>query len=82
MSCPGPPAIVEVPQTLKAIVPFLNAANQFENRDPVIAYYCRVYAANLGIKANDSSSKKLLLDLMIHLETYKKIHAPQNEGIG
>ena len=82
MSCPAPPAISDVPQPLKSIVPFLNAANQFEKRDPVIAYYCRVYAANLGIKVNDPGCKKVLLDLMLHLETFKKIHGPLNEGIG
>ena len=65
------------------MIPYLNAAVQFEKKDVVISYYCRVYAANLGIKCKglDADSKKVLLSLMSHLETFKKAHSAQNEGL-
>lgn len=32
---------VQVPPSLKAISPFLKTAQEYDKRDPVVAYYCK-----------------------------------------
>lgn len=64
----GPP-----PAELKALVPFVQRANELRVADQVVAYWCCYYAAQLGITANATGkdAKLYLLDLMDTLEALK-----------
>lgn len=63
-----------VPVSLKAISPYLKTAQEYDKRDPVVAYYCRLYAMQKGIKIDSKGkeSKPFLLQLMDQLEQKKK----------
>ena len=78
------PTIEDIPSPLKGVLPFIKTATEFENRDPLVAYYCRTYAMHLGIKVNDKTnpqSKTFLLNLMTYLESFKKDHIAAIEGL-
>ena len=64
---PNPPA------ELKAVLPFVQRANELRTADNVIAYWCCYYAAQLGIAGNakDNEAKMYLLTLMDTLEDLK-----------
>jgi len=67
-----------VPPILKPIQHFLKVAAEHERRDPVITYWCRLYALQTGLgidKSNDSLA--VLLPLMDWLESIKKSSADQ-----
>ncbi|XP_075238893.1 vacuolar protein sorting-associated protein VTA1 homolog isoform X2 [Convolutriloba macropyga] len=84
MSVSNPPSVRDIPPPLKGMIPYLNAAVQFEKKDIVISYYCRVYAANIGIKSKtqgDPKANSVLLSLMSHLEAFKKANSAQHEGL-
>lgn len=40
----------EPPIQLKCMKPFISRGNDFENIDPITAFYCRQYAVELGMK--------------------------------
>ena len=70
----------KVPATFKALVPFIRRAEELDKdttraESKLIAYFCRQYAMELGIKlrANDSSddATEYLLGLMDRLEAEK-----------
>lgn len=46
----------EVPDELKYILPYLQRASELKARDPVVAYYCGFYAANLALKKGYSKT--------------------------
>ncbi|KAH7916430.1 Vta1 like-domain-containing protein [Hygrophoropsis aurantiaca] len=58
---------------LKSITPFLQRADELVKKEPVIAYWCAYYAAQVGIslKAKDNASRNLLLELLGALEHLK-----------
>lgn len=58
---------------LKSIAPYLQRAEELVNQQPVVAYWCAYYAAQLGInlKAKDAASRTLLLNLLNALERLK-----------
>lgn len=62
------------PKVLKPILPFLQRANDFEKRAPLVAFYCRTYAAQLGIaiiqslQSKEEKATMMLIDLMDKLE--------------
>lgn len=62
------------PVSLKAISSYLKTAQEYDKRDPVVAYFCRLYAVQKGIKIDSKSneSKSFLLQLMDQLEKKKK----------
>ncbi|CAA7265901.1 unnamed protein product [Cyclocybe aegerita] len=62
-----------VPPELKAITPYLQRAEELKKQDPIIAYWCAYYAAQVGIalKARDSQSRDLLYALLGTLEQMK-----------
>ncbi|KAL0491293.1 Vta1-like protein [Acrasis kona] len=70
--------VATFPKVLKPILPFLQRANDFEKRAPLVAFYCRTYAAQLGITIIQSGATKedgptkMLIDLMDKLETDKQ----------
>ncbi|XP_029985378.1 vacuolar protein sorting-associated protein VTA1 homolog isoform X2 [Sphaeramia orbicularis] len=63
-----------VPAQFKAIQHHLRTAQEHEKRDPVVAYYCRLYAMQTGMKVDSKSPecRKFLVKLMDQLETMKK----------
>lgn len=62
------------PQSLKAIQHYLKTAAEHEQRDVVIAYWCRLYALQTALKIDKKSddAKMLLVALMDWLEKIKK----------
>ncbi|KAI9570263.1 Vta1 like-domain-containing protein [Boletus coccyginus] len=69
-----------VSTSLKSIAPFLQRAEELVEREPVVAYWCAYYAAQLGIslKAQDANSRNLLLNLLDALERLKKELGPND----
>ncbi|XP_037606397.1 vacuolar protein sorting-associated protein VTA1 homolog [Sebastes umbrosus] len=63
-----------LPPQLKAIQHYLRTAQEHEKRDPVVAYYCRLYAMQTGMKLDSKTPecRKFLVRLMDQLETMKK----------
>lgn len=65
---------------LKSIAPYLQRAEELVNQQPVVAYWCAYYAAQLGInlKAKDAASRTLLLNLLNALERLKTEIGPSD----
>ncbi|KAA0708424.1 Vacuolar protein sorting-associated protein VTA1 -like protein [Triplophysa tibetana] len=61
------------PPQLKAIHHHLRTAQEHEGRDPVVAYYCRLYAMQTGMKIDSKTPecRKFLVKLMDQLEKMK-----------
>ncbi|KAM3931575.1 vacuolar protein sorting-associated protein VTA1 homolog [Leptodactylus fuscus] len=70
MAAPMPP----VPAQFKSLQHHLRTAQEHDKRDPVVAYYCRLYAMQSGMKIDSKSPecRKFLSKLMDQLETQKK----------
>ncbi|XP_037099888.1 vacuolar protein sorting-associated protein VTA1 homolog isoform X1 [Syngnathus acus] len=62
-----------VPAQLKAVQHHLRTAQEHEKRDPVVAYYCRLYAMQTGMKLDSKTPecRKFLVKLMDQLESMK-----------
>ncbi|XP_070705084.1 vacuolar protein sorting-associated protein VTA1 homolog isoform X2 [Pempheris klunzingeri] len=71
-----------LPAQLKAIQHHLRTAQEHENRDPVVAYYCRLYSMQTGMKLDSKTPecRKFLVKLMDQLESMKK-ELSDNESI-
>ncbi|KAJ3880824.1 Vta1 like-domain-containing protein [Lentinula edodes] len=69
-----------LPLPLKSISPYLQRAAELHQKDPVIAYWCAYYAAQVGIslKAKDNASRMLLLELLDVLEKLKREIGPND----
>lgn len=65
---------------LKGIAPFLQRTEELVEREPIIAYWCAYYAAQLGIsaKVKDSASRTLLFNLLTALERLKNEIGPND----
>ncbi|KAJ4919343.1 hypothetical protein JOQ06_029545 [Pogonophryne albipinna] len=63
-----------LPPQLRSIQHYLRTAQEHESRDPVVAYYCRLYAMQTGMKLDSKSPecRKFLIKLMDQLESMKK----------
>ncbi|XP_069371203.1 vacuolar protein sorting-associated protein VTA1 homolog isoform X5 [Paralichthys olivaceus] len=63
-----------LPAQLKPIQHYLRTAQEHEDRDPVVAYYCRLYAMQTGMKLDSKTPecRKFLIKLMDQLESMKK----------
>uniref|UniRef100_A0A3Q2XQT3 Vesicle (multivesicular body) trafficking 1 n=1 Tax=Hippocampus comes TaxID=109280 RepID=A0A3Q2XQT3_HIPCM len=61
------------PAQLKAVQHHLRTAQEHEKRDPVVAYYCRLYAMQTGMKLDSKTPecRKFLVKLMDQLESMK-----------
>lgn len=74
-----------LPPILKPINSFIKLAKEYDKKDPVIGYFCRMYAVQKGIKLDSKSpdSKSFLFGLMDKLEGDKKRLIDYNvEAIG
>ncbi|XP_041108458.1 vacuolar protein sorting-associated protein VTA1 homolog isoform X2 [Polyodon spathula] len=71
-----------LPPQLKQIQHHLRTGQEHEKRDPVVAYYCRLYAMQTGMKLDSKTPecRKFLVKLMDQLETMKK-ELGDNESI-
>ncbi|XP_072296729.1 vacuolar protein sorting-associated protein VTA1 homolog isoform X2 [Eucyclogobius newberryi] len=63
-----------LPAPLRAVQHHLRTAQEHEKRDPVVAYYCRLYAMQTGMKLDSKTPecRQFLVKLMDQLETMKK----------
>ncbi|KAH8102558.1 Vta1 like-domain-containing protein [Cristinia sonorae] len=68
------------PPELKSIAPYLQRANELKTQEPIVAYWCAYYAAQLGIgvKTKDPVARKFLFELLEALETIKKEIGPND----
>uniref|UniRef100_T1JJW8 Vta1/callose synthase N-terminal domain-containing protein n=1 Tax=Strigamia maritima TaxID=126957 RepID=T1JJW8_STRMM len=78
MACSLPP----VPPILKPIQHYLKTASEHESRDIIVAYWCRLYALQTGLKIDRKAKESLTLltALMDWLEKFKK-EMTSNEAI-
>ncbi|KAM3676591.1 vacuolar protein sorting-associated protein VTA1 homolog isoform X1 [Ammospiza nelsoni] len=68
------PALPPLPPQLKSIQHHLRTAQELDKREPVVAYYCRLYAMQTGMKIDSKTPecRKFLSKLMDQLEAMKK----------
>ncbi|EGN93142.1 hypothetical protein SERLA73DRAFT_190014 [Serpula lacrymans var. lacrymans S7.3] len=73
-------ALPAIPAELKSISPYLQRADELVKKDPVVAYWCAYYAAQVGIslKIKDTPSRNLLFELLAVLERLKKEIGPND----
>ncbi|KAJ7706014.1 Vta1 like-domain-containing protein [Mycena rosella] len=71
-------ALPPTPAALKSLSPYLQRADELRGKEPIIAYWCTYYAAQVGIalKAKDTVSRNFLFELLGALETMKKEIGP------
>jgi vacuolar protein sorting-associated protein VTA1 len=71
-------ALPPTPVALKSIAPYLQRADELRAKEPIIAYWCTYYAAQIGIglKAKDTASRNFLFELLGALEKMKKDIGP------
>ncbi|XP_060096299.1 vacuolar protein sorting-associated protein VTA1 homolog isoform X1 [Heteronotia binoei] len=79
MSASGLPPL---PPQFKAVQHVLRTAQELDKREPVVAYYCRLYAMQTGMKIDSKTPecRKFLCKLMDQLEAMKK-QLGDNEAI-
>jgi vacuolar protein sorting-associated protein VTA1 len=70
---------------VKALQPFLQRAEELKGADPKVAYYCRVFAMEEGLKISDKTSEMIALlgSLMETLEKTKpgaKLVSPEEDS--
>ena len=70
---------------VKALQPFLQRAEELKGADPKVAYYCRVFAMEEGLKVSNKSSELIALlgTLMETLERTKPnagLVSPEDDG--
>ncbi|CAH0627345.1 unnamed protein product [Chrysodeixis includens] len=75
--------IPECPPSLKSIQHYLKTAAEHDTRDPVVAYWCRLHALQVGLKITNKKTPeetRLLMALMDWLEECKKVNK-ENDSI-
>ncbi|XP_065536780.1 vacuolar protein sorting-associated protein VTA1 homolog isoform X3 [Lathamus discolor] len=67
-------ALPPLPSQFKSIQHHLRTAQELDKREPVVAYYCRLYAMQTGMKIDSKTPecRKFLSKLMDQLEAMKK----------
>ncbi|XP_037698857.1 vacuolar protein sorting-associated protein VTA1 homolog isoform X2 [Choloepus didactylus] len=75
-------ALPPLPPQFKSIQHHLRTAQEHDKRDPVVAYYCRLYAVQTGMKIDSKTPecRTFLSKLMDQLEALKK-YLGDNEAI-
>ncbi|KAJ7446490.1 Vta1 like-domain-containing protein [Mycena galericulata] len=71
-------ALPPIPVPLKSVAPYIQRADELRAKEPVIAYWCTYYAAQVGIalKAKDPASRNFLFELLGTLEKMKEEIGP------
>lgn len=74
--------IPSLPPTLKSLQHYMKIATEHDKRDPVVAYYARMYVAQQGITIDGKSTeaRTFLIGLMDALESTKKANVTQTEA--
>lgn len=54
-------SLPECPPSLKAIAHYLKIATEHDARDLVVAYYCRLYALQMGLKLSTHKGEETQL---------------------
>ncbi|THH09136.1 hypothetical protein EW146_g8781 [Bondarzewia mesenterica] len=69
-----------VPPDFKALTPFLQRADEVKSQDPIIAYWCAYYAAQVGInlKAPSHANRVFLSALLTALESLRATIGPSD----
>ncbi|XP_030412313.1 vacuolar protein sorting-associated protein VTA1 homolog [Gopherus flavomarginatus] len=75
-------ALPPLPEQFKSLQHHLRTGQELDKREPVVAYYCRLYAMQTGMKLDSKTPecRKFLSKLMDQLETMKK-QLGDNEAI-
>uniref|UniRef100_A0ABD2XNB6 Uncharacterized protein n=1 Tax=Trichogramma kaykai TaxID=54128 RepID=A0ABD2XNB6_9HYME len=73
---------LEIPAPLKPIQPYLKTGKNYQAKDIVVSYWCRLYALQTGLKLSTKTSEEttFLLSVMDWLEGVKKSNS-DNESI-
>ena len=76
-----------LPPNLKPLQHYLKTATEHDKRDPVVSYYCRLYAMQRGMEIDRKSPdcRNFLVSLMDYLEKLKQAtseEAISNEVVG
>lgn len=71
-----------LPATLKSLQHYMKIAAEHDKRNPVVAYYARMYVAQQGIKIDSKTpdARNFLIGLMDTLEKTKKASAETNDA--
>eukprot|EP00051_Salpingoeca_urceolata_P002134 m.47498 g.47498 ORF g.47498 m.47498 type:complete len:360 (-) comp11923_c0_seq1:100-1179(-) len=66
-------ALPALPPAMKILTRYLKVADEFNQRDPVVAYFCRFYAVQLGVEkfGKDKANIGVLMQLMDVVEQHK-----------
>ncbi|KAK0208765.1 Vta1 like-domain-containing protein [Desarmillaria ectypa] len=69
-----------VPPELKSLTPYLQRADELKTKEPVMAYWCTYYAAQVGIglKSKSVPCRDFLFELLGLLETMKEEIGPND----
>lgn len=61
---------MDPPEELKFTTTFLQRAKELQAKEPIVSYYCKLYACKLSIEKSPKSpeAKSFLLTLMDELE--------------
>lgn len=80
MTTPQVLGLPPITSELKSITPYLQRADEVKNQEPIIAYWCAYYAAQVGIglKAKDPASRDVLFALLSVLEHMKSNIGPSD----
>jgi vacuolar protein sorting-associated protein VTA1 len=74
--------VEEIP-ILKPIVPFIQRSNELNGKAPIVSFYCKTYACQLGIELiqnqKDEKAQKYLINLMDSLEKEKQTINPNQK---
>jgi vacuolar protein sorting-associated protein VTA1 len=77
--------MTQIPSALKTILPYIQRANELQPKAPLVSFYCKTYAVQLGIeliKGNkDKETQLYLINLMDQLENDKKTLNPKKEEV-
>ncbi|RXW24036.1 hypothetical protein EST38_g1834 [Candolleomyces aberdarensis] len=73
MSAKAPLGLPSITPGLKSITPYLQRAEEIRKQEPIVAYWCAYYAAQLGVglKIKDAASRNVLIALLGYLEQMK-----------
>ncbi|XP_042207210.1 vacuolar protein sorting-associated protein VTA1 homolog [Homarus americanus] len=76
------PNLPPCPPSLRTVQHYIRLATEYDKREPVVAYWSRLYALQTALRLDRKSpeARAVLTGLMDYLETFKKEHA-DNESV-
>ncbi|KII93162.1 hypothetical protein PLICRDRAFT_382100 [Plicaturopsis crispa FD-325 SS-3] len=70
-----------IPPEMKAVVPFLQRADELKFKDPVIAYWCAYHAAQVGISLPPTPAVRSILSSLLTTLELMKVAIEPNDAI-